>query len=405
MTAFHRKEKLSLIGMYVAYYAPGGFLTPFVSVYLKYQAGFDDAAVGSISALGLLFGILGQFALGYLSDNAASKNAVLNVVYVACALSAVAVPANGSFAYTAAMLCALYFFLYPIQPLTDTIVLENCAALSGSIGGLRLTAVLSCALTSLVGGAVIGATSPSVIFFLFAVPTVLGGIPALLAPRVPGHQTGRLKKIAPTALFKIPPLMLLMAAGLFVHMTIGYYTSFFPVYYTSPAVGGSAAGYGLLNALSMLAEIPVFMTMNRILKKISIEKALAASMLLWGVRWLLIALIAHPGALVIVNLIHGISFAPFFIFAISYIDRYVGPELKASGQTLYCVFTTGFGRMVGSFAGGLLARYMTHPQMYLVSAVLCVAAGAVFYTLAKRLCPAEGTEESRPPQIRQEVRR
>lgn len=374
----HRREKFSLIGMYVAFYAPGGVLTPFLSIYLKRQAGFDEAAVGGILALGLIAAIFGQFVLGRLSDRVWSKNRVLFAIYLVSAVSAALIPANASFIYTAAMVCVLYFFLFPIQPLTDTIALEICAPKGWNIGKLRVAAVSVCAVTSYTAGNIVGHFSPSAVFYIFAGMTLFGGIPALYAPRVPGHQSGRREKVASAVLLKNRELVLLLAAGFFIYVTMGFYITFFSVYFTSPAVGGSMAALGALNALASLAEIPVFFMVNRILRSIPIEKALAAAMLFLGVRWLLIAWFASPAALLAVNMLHALSFSPMVIFSAYYIDRHVGAELKASGQTLFCMAANGLGRLTGTFGGGMLIRYITYPQAFFISAVLCLATCAVF---------------------------
>jgi len=121
-----------------------------------------------------------------------------------------------------------------------------------------------------------------------------------------------------------------------------------------PSALASGAWIGGLWALGVIAEIGVFLAMQRLLPRFRAAWLLLVSLVLTALRWLLIAMcIGEPAILIAAQTLHAASFGLYHAVAIALIDRFFRGPHQGRGQALYSSLSFGAGQAAGSFAAGL----------------------------------------------------
>ncbi|RYD06934.1 hypothetical protein N752_02040 [Desulforamulus aquiferis] len=146
-------------------------------------------------------------------------------------------------------------------------------------------------------------------------------------------------------------------------------------------LGGSEATVGQAWTVAPLSEVPVFALFGFFLARGKEEMILALGALVYAVRWFLFAIINNPDLIIIIQLLHGLSFGLFYMAGVSYIGKIVPPGLRASGQGLLATFGGGIAGITGALAGGLVMDLYGPKTLYFGSSVLalCAVIGFVIF--------------------------
>ncbi|MGB1541169.1 MAG: MFS transporter, partial [Cycloclasticus sp.] len=104
-----------------------------------------------------------------------------------------------------------------------------------------------------------------------------------------------------------------------------------------------------------LAEIVLFLVIQRVFHHLSLRFILLLSLLLTVIRWLMIAWLAdNLIVLVVAQLLHAASFGAFHVVGIQLTHRYFNGAIQEKGQALYSSVGYGAGGMLGGLIAGLL---------------------------------------------------
>jgi PPP family 3-phenylpropionic acid transporter len=183
-------------------------------------------------------------------------------------------------------------------------------------------------------------------------------------PRAEGSMFSLLKNKQIIAFFII--LFLIQASH-------GPYYSFFSI--SLHEMGFTETGVGLLWSLGVIAEIVLFMLMQRILKFVSLRNVLLISILLTTVRWLIMAwFLDNMAMLIIAQILHAVSFGAFHLVGIQFIHKHFTGVNQTKGQALYSSVGFGVGGMCGSLIAGYFWELIGHEWVFTIAAGLSVLA-------------------------------
>jgi MFS family permease len=90
---------------------------------------------------------------------------------------------------------------------------------------------------------------------------------------------------------------------------------------------------------------------------------------------------------------HAMMFGPLWSRLAPYIRDIVPMEMRATGQSLWCIMTLGLGPILGALISGLVVRNFGLRNLFLAVAileVLVVAVFAVLFRKQRRIDIAEG---------------
>lgn len=334
---------------YSAFAAYQGFIGPFY----REACGMDGARLMWLLAATPAVSMLAQPLWGRAGDRMAKRNTALYMMASVALVSAALLGLSRSFAALLTATCLFAASFQSIQPMGDSIILEELGRRGQPFGPIRLLGSLSFAVANLVFGALFAGRDQWVPFSVAAVLAVLLAVTRVL-PKVDGHQRGR-KNVPITRLFQMPHMKQLLLLLTPLMLALGYFYSYFTLYVLE-LPGGSSRVAGLAYFISALSELPFIFYSDRLFRRYGAGRLMLLSALLLCVRFALLAFTRSVYAALVSQLLHAGSFIVITLSVSYYINRVVPDELRASGQMLLSMIGFGLARVFGIFCGGLIAQ-------------------------------------------------
>ncbi len=372
------------------YFASVGLFNPYAPLWFKHL-GFSTLAIGVLAALQSWTRVVAPYAWGWAADHSGRRTELLAVAAVmACVASAGLLLMRS---YTGVAFFVLFLFLSNggIVPLSEAALshhLHTDTGLdTGRYGRVRMWGSAGFMASVVVFGLLLQGLDIGV--FPMLVTVMLGGL-VFAVTRLPVVHDDPAMKEAPAGSV-IDVLRDTRVRWFFagVCLTVLSHTSlyaFFSLYLDH--LGYGKAAVGLFWAVSVMAEIGFFMFQGRWFDRLPPEgwllAAAGASVLRFaGTAWLGQWAIA----LVLLQLLHALTFAAQHAACIATIHRYFPGRLRGRGQALYTTLGYGVSGVLGGLAGGALSdHYGLRTVFWAATAVALLATGACWWSwrLARR---------------------
>ncbi len=333
----------------------------FVAVQMAYWPLWLRAGGVDETALGLLlgFGFLAKIVVNPLFRRFASH--ARNTRNALAATAAMATLVFVAFAFVDAMvalvLVQLVFFVFwiPVMPTTEFLVVDRARRDGFDYGRVRMWGSVSFLLATVVVGAWlerrgIGATHG------VAVVLLVGFVLAALASP-PGSGAGNtVRGFSARRVSAVPGMVdMLVVAGL-VQGSHAMFFGFGSIHFQSLGIG--EATIGLLWAVGIGVEIAVFLLGGVLPRALGATGLLAVGGVAATLRWALLPVVTSPTWLLLLQSLHGISFAATHLGAIAFISSRVPESLGANALAMYSmVVMGGFMGLAVLTAGFLYGRY------------------------------------------------
>jgi PPP family 3-phenylpropionic acid transporter len=277
------------------------------------------------------------------------------------------------------MILLFSFLGAPVPSLGDSATMATLAERRALYGRVRLGGSLGWGLTGSIAGLVIEHNGILWAFWIYAAGMALTLLVSqgLIFDRV--EQTHSFWTGIRALLSDRRWLLFLATAFL-----AGVGTSSFHIYqfvYLAE-IGASKTLMGLSLTIATLSELPVMFFGDRLLKRLGTQGLLALGLAVTGLRGLLYFLFDVPSAILLIQLVHGLTFPAIWIAGVSFAAEHAPPGLKATGQGLFAAMMSGIGPGVSGLLGGLLLGAVGGRMMYLAFGIL-VLAGLSFFLLAQ----------------------
>lgn len=170
------------------------------------------------------------------------------------------------------------------------------------------------------------------------------------------------------ALLRSPMLLLLLALCAAHWVALSPYHLMFGVLVRDAGLPSSVTGAGF--ALGVLAEVGALLVFPPLLERFGLRPLFAAAFLGSAARWLLLARAEGAAALVLLQLLHGLSFGVWWGCAVEAMQRAAPARLRASGQAIFSAVVFGAGNAAGfALAGAGYDRLGGARALYLGAAV------------------------------------
>jgi PPP family 3-phenylpropionic acid transporter len=150
-------------------------------------------------------------------------------------------------------------------------------------------------------------------------------------------------------------------------------------------IGASKSLMGLSLTISTLAEVPVMIFGGWLLKRLKPLGMITLGMGLLGLRLLLYSAFNYPAAILVIQLLHGLTFPAIWIAGVAYAHEHAPAGLAATAQGLFGATAIGLGAAAGSFLGGLLMGALGGRGMYLIFGTTVTASALLFLFIQRRM--------------------
>jgi MFS family permease len=185
-----------------------------------------------------------------------------------------------------------------------------------------------------------------------------------------GHLAGFGKELK--ELVKQKRLLAFLWIGHLTWMSWAAYSNFFTIHLE--ALGMSKAFAGWAWALGVVSEVGLMFRWREIASRFPSRRILTFALILIAVRWALYSVLKSPAAILSVQLLHGVSFAAFYLSSMAILDEIAPSGLRATSQGMYSALTFGLGSLVGGLCSGFLFDRFGMVTLFRVSSLIALLA-------------------------------
>lgn len=342
------KSSTTLRAFNFLYFALLAIFIPFLPVYLDGQ-GLSPAQIGLIVGTGGVITIIAQPLWGMISDRRKTIRQVLLLLLLIASATGYLLYSSSSYGLLILFAMLTYFFLMPIDPLTESLNFRIAEASGISYGSLRTFGALGYGVMSLFAGYFmerLGAHSLGVLFAGLGLLSLLTGFVMPDAPAAGKPVTLNSLKHFLSGRETLLFLLLVFISSVPARMN----DTFLGVYIRE--LGGTTGLVGLTWFLAAASEIAVFALSFWWLRPGKELAVISFAGAFYFVRFFATAWIAEPHALAFLQLLQLLTFPVFYSAAIQYLYRIVPKEWRATGQTVLALLFFGVSGIIASYAGG-----------------------------------------------------
>ena len=338
-----------LSGYYFFYFAFIGAFSPYFGLYLQ-SLDFSAWDIGLLMSQMQLMRMFGPNLWGWLVDHFGHR---VTVIRLAGAIGLAGFSAFFWLDRLPGMLVAmavLALFWSAALPLVETLTFDHLREERGRYGNIRVWGSVGFIIAVMGTGALLDRVAPVGVLWVCAL--ILAGILgcALVLPEAPQRPAGGDE--APIGrILRQPRVLALMGACFAMSAAHGGFYVFFSIHLSGNGYAKTAVG--LLWSLGVLAEIGIFLLMTRIARRFSLRMILLVCFLAAVVRFLLMGwAVASVGAMVFVQLLHGLTFGACHASAIAAVNQWFPGKSQGRGQALYSSLSFGAGGLLGALVSG-----------------------------------------------------
>jgi len=370
---------LRLSVFYGAVFLVIGTMMPFWPVWLK-SVGLTAEEIGLVFAVSMMMKLISNPLTTQLADCSGHRRVLLiGLSLMASAVYALFLIADG-FASVIVISIIFFFFWSPIMPLTESLTMLVGRTERIDYGRVRLWGSLTFIAAAWGMGVVMTDREPRMIIWAVLASVVLTSVAAFTLPatRSPKSTSGGMlfRRVLADRQF----VLLVLAASL-IQSSHSVYYAFGTLHWK--ASGHSETMIGWLWAEGVIAEIVLFAFSNTILERIGIARLIALAGLAGTVRWFCTGLTDALPALMVLQILHALTFGAAHLGAVHYISRRMDPSISATAQGLYSAIVMGISMgIMGLVSGHLYAAYAG--QAFYVMAGLAGLGSIIAFSLRRR---------------------
>lgn len=363
-----------------------GTYLPFFPVWLK-AVGIDAAMIGIITALPSLsrFTIL-PLVTAYAERRHILRGAMIAMAFLTAVGFAILGLLHGPLAVLIvfAVVCCVWT---PLSPLTDGYALKGVARYRLNYGPMRLWGSAAFIVGALICGWLIDILDQRHLIWTIVAVSVLSAFVSLsLVPLTAPATTTQVPLARATGLLKQSLFWAIIGSSVLIQGSHAAYYAFASITWMKADLGGFTIA--LLWSLGVIAEIVIFAISPRFTLSPAILVIIGAISAI--LRWIVTAQQPRMEILIVVQLMHGLTFGITQVGIVALLVRSVPHHLLASAQG-YLVALGGVVSSVTLVLSGLIyARW--GEGVYYAMAVMALAGGAVMMAWRKRLDASHATD-------------
>jgi MFS transporter, PPP family, 3-phenylpropionic acid transporter len=371
-------------------YAVLGAFSPFFPEFLRSARQLDAAQIGTVYAVAQVSVLFAPTLLTLLADRGIHPRIIAGGIYLAAAVTLLALHLTGGFTATLACYTAFSFAYAAMFPSQDGLYFavqqQRAAAglatppyhrvrLFGTIGYMVPSGIL---LLLIRPGASLSVMLPAAALIalvgLTVATTLPGPRPDTIAPRSPAGRVPTLE--AARVLFSRRALLFCAAAAL-VQIPHAAFGTFFPVH-LSQHLGLEPRWLGMVSTFGVVVEAVMMLAFGWFCARLGPARMFAIGAAATALRLVIIALAPSAVIAVTSNLLHGTVILGTMIAPVVFLNRLAGDSFRNSIQGVFAVTVLGPCRIAGNLLCGWLAQTDTRLAFWAGAALAAVASALVF---------------------------
>lgn len=374
---------------YFFFFAAVAGVSPFLVLYLQ-SLGFSGAQIGLLTSLGPLLGLFATpFWTGLADASNQHKRILIGAVTVMVAMN-ILLPFLRTFSLVFAVQVILALFTSHALALQDSATIHMLGKQRDRYGRIRLWGTIGWGVSAPIVGVLLGYLGLAAMFWIFV---VLMSFNLLLLRDLSfdqaSDQSAYLKRVG--QLLKDSQWLLFLVAAMMGGLGMAAHGNYLPLLVqqtSTPAwllviAASASAVVGIALTVSTIFEAPVMLAASRLLRWLGSWGALFAALALIGVRNLMYANVTDSGQIVLVQVLHGLTYPLLWLAGVAFVAAHAPRGLNATAQGVFSAVLSGIGTASGNyFCGWLIDRVGIHAMFNLVG-WLGLGTMAVFFVLSR----------------------
>ncbi|TQR16185.1 MFS transporter [Psychrobacillus soli] len=360
------KVQVLLKGYNFLFFGLLALFIPFLPVYLGEQ-GLSTSEIGLIIGTGGFVTLIAQPLWGLISDKTKTIRKVMLLLVFFTAVSGYFLFNVNSYVLLVVFALSVYFFLMPLDPLTESLNFTVSEMARISYGSIRTYGALGYAVLSLIAGFAMdyfGMGSISILFVMLGLISfgIIWFMPNVQASSKPITMAG-LKQV-----LKNKEMLLFLVLIFISSVPARMNDTFLGIHML--ALGGDTTLVGITFFIAATSEIVIFALSFWWLRKGKELEMITIATFFYFIRFIASAFVTSPIALVVVQLLQMVTFPIFYTAAIQYLYRIMPKEWRATGQTVLALLFFGLSGIVASYAGGYIYHELGGHAFYFIISIM-----------------------------------
>lgn len=359
---------------YFLAYAAISFLFPFLALYYQ-TLGLTGGQIGLLAGLAPFISMISSPFWTGTADATRRHKSILVITILGTVATALVISRLVDFIWLIPFVILYAFLNAPLYSLVDSATLSMLGERKQRYGRVRLWGSVGWGVMAPLAGELIENSGIHWAFWGYAALMLIGLFIALKIPFQQIESAGSFKSGIRTLLTHRPWILFL--AMVFVSgVGMATINNYLFIYMASIGAGEGLMGIAL--TVSTLSELPVMFFGDRLLKRFGARGMLIVGMAIIGIRLLLYSVTGLPWVVLIIQLIHGLTFPIIYLAGVAYADQVAPPGVKATAQGMFGSTLMGIGAAVGGLLGGFLLGAYEASGMYRITGLFVLAALFLF---------------------------
>jgi PPP family 3-phenylpropionic acid transporter len=368
-----------------------GIVFPYLSLYLKEDAGLSGAQVGLVLAMPPLMGMLAQPFWGRVADRTGARSRILVWLSLISSFGYLALGMADGFLAILLTTAILSLFSTAILPITTSVSLAVLREAGlHAFGYVRAWGTVGYFIVVIVFPWIVeryqaahgwysaaGASAAPALQVMFPLTAALVFSSAAVGFFLP--RTGPVALHASRGdwreLLRNPPYLRLLLFSVAANLLLYGPMWLFPIFVR--ARGGDVATIRGMWIVMLVFEIPLVLATGSGLKRLGSRGLLAAGVLAGGLRWLLCAGITDVYWLYAVQALHGLTVVGLNLGSPLYLDDVAPEKLRSTAQGILSMVSVGIAGILSNTGAGWLIQRAGIDWLYWVSGIGCIALGGM----------------------------
>ena len=355
---------------YAGFFLTAGILLPFWPLWLE-NRGLGAVQIGIILALGPWVRVLTNPMVAQVADRSGRAKTVL-AIFAGLSLLAFAgfIPAQGFWWILAISLVAAICFP-AMLPIGESQVMGAVLRHRLDYGRIRLWGSLAFIVGTIGAGRLLTGRSPDLILVLALAALAATFLATLMFPQQ-SNETSKNEQNGIATLLAQPRFVLFVATASLLQASHAVYNGFSSLHWR--AAGISETVIGELWAEGVIAEVLLFSVSGFFVARLGPIGLLMLAGICGVVRWTVLAQTTDMAALVVIQLLHAITFGAVHLGAMHFVARNAPPGLSATAQGIYAS-SSGLAMGLAMIGAGSLFASFQGKAFFAMAAISAVGTG------------------------------
>ncbi len=387
-------KKLLSFTFYFLYFASLAATIPYLVLFYKHQ-GFSGWQIGILTSLGPLASLVGSLGLTSFADATRQHRLVMLISGLVAIGVILLFPITTQFPVMMLLVLLYSIAFAPVISLADSATMYMLGTEQSLYGRVRVGGTIGWGLFAPLIGIMIDRWGINWIFAVYAVGLFLAIILGMFFKHSPSPTKREpfLKGIK--ILLSNPDWVFFLQMAFIGGVGMTVIHTYQSLYLES--LGVSKSIIGLSQLVTTISEVPILFFGNYLLKKFNPKGLLLIAIGVISVRLLMVAWTNNPTAIILLGLLHGLTFPTLWLAGVSFAHKNAPQGMAATAQGIFGSVLTSFGVASGSLLGGLLMELLGIRTMFVVLGLAVLLAMLVLAALQVQIERKKALEAATTP--------